>query len=45
MNFPYITLYDYVNFDCEMRNLFSTDPLDLYNFDSGCPDMYKYLNS
>ena len=23
---------------------FSTDPLDLYNLDSACPEVFKYLN-
>ena len=38
-------LYDYVNFDPKKRvTCFSQDPLDLYNFDSACPEVSKYLN-
>ena len=28
-----------------MRNFYSTDPLDLSNFDSAYPEVSKYLNS
>ena len=32
-----------VNFDPKTRNLFSADPLDVYNFDSVWPEVSKYL--
>ena len=35
--------YDYVNLTPKCATCFSTDPLDLYNFDSACPDVSKYL--
>ena len=34
-----------MNFDPKTHNLFSADPLYLYNFDSTCPEVSKYLNS
>ena len=50
MNFPFITLYmyivyNYVNVDCRTGKLFLTDPLDVYNSDSACPEVFKYINS
>ena len=32
-------MYDYVKFDPKTRNLFLTDPLDLYNVDSTCTEV------
>ena len=47
ISFPYnmyTIIYEYVNFDPKFCNLFSPDPLDLYNSDSACPEASKYLN-
>ena len=39
------TIYMTVNFDPKTRNLFLTDHLDLYSFDSGCHEVSKQLSS
>ena len=33
----------YVNFDLKRVACFSTDPLELYKFDSACSEVPKYL--
>ena len=39
------TIHDYLNYLTSKRlTCFSTDPLDLCNFNSACPWVFKYLN-
>ena len=48
MNFPYIYMQHHMTM-CPLTQkcvtCFSTDPLVLYHFDSGCLEVSKYLNS